>query len=236
MVVAFPQQIHEIRGREGTVWTLLTAETRLRIPVAVLTKALLTRGFSFLLVHSRTNSAKAARKGRSLTRYRTLLEDCLAAVGRSSNCRANRVRERVGRWPRAPGGRSVNSRVASDIAGSLTPERRRWEAPAPRCSGSRSRARERRRSRAAAPHGRRAGAPRSALAFARESQSTRRRLGGRGAARARLPPGGGLEASALSAMARPGRHRLCGDRPHRRGDRDRDQNQELRRAPPRPCP
>src|ERR1019366_3490870 len=32
----------------------------------------------------------------------------LAAVGRSSNGRANRVRERVRRWVRARGGRSVN--------------------------------------------------------------------------------------------------------------------------------
>src|SRR5664279_3097365 len=85
------------------------AEIRVRIPVAVLTKALLTPGFSFLVgpITDQFRESVPAR-GRSLTRYRTLLEDCLVAVGRSSNGRANRVRERVRRWPRAPGGRSVN--------------------------------------------------------------------------------------------------------------------------------
>jgi hypothetical protein len=44
--VAFPQQMTHIGKRERTVWTPLTAEARIRIPVAVLTKALLMRGFS----------------------------------------------------------------------------------------------------------------------------------------------------------------------------------------------
>ena len=67
--------------------------------------------------------------------------------------------------------------------------------------------------RAAAPRRGRAGSLRSALAFARWSQSSRRPLGGRGAARARPSPGGGVAAAALAALARPGRHRLRGDRP-----------------------
>jgi hypothetical protein len=60
--------------------------------------------------------------------------------------------------------------------------------------------------RAAAPQRGRAGALRSALAFARWSQSSRCPIGGRGAARARPSPGGGVAASALAAVARPGRH------------------------------
>jgi hypothetical protein len=81
----------------------------LRIPVAVLIKALLTRGF-FVSSGPFTDQFRESgpARGRSLTRYRTLLEDCLAPVARSSNGRANRVRERVRRWLRAPGGRSVN--------------------------------------------------------------------------------------------------------------------------------
>lgn len=43
-----------------------------------------------------------------MTRYRTLLEGCLAPVGRSSNVRPNRVRARVLRWLRTRDGRSVN--------------------------------------------------------------------------------------------------------------------------------
>ena len=58
--------------------------------------------------------------------------------------------------------------------------------------------------RAAAPHGRRAGALRSPLAFARPSQSSRRSLRGRSPAGTRAPPGGGLAASAFPAVARPG--------------------------------
>lgn len=63
------------------------------------------------------------------------------------------------------------------------------------CSGAR---------RAAAPHRGRAGCLRSALAFARWSRSSRRPLGGRGSARTRPSPGGGVAPSALAALARPG--------------------------------
>jgi hypothetical protein len=87
--------------------------------------------------------------------------------------------------------------------------------------------------RAAAPGSRRAGPLRSALAFARSSQSSRRPLGGRGAARARLFRGGRVAASALAAVAGPGRHRLGGDRAHRHRRRNRDQDPHVRPAPSR---
>ncbi len=87
--------------------------------------------------------------------------------------------------------------------------------------------------RAAAPHRGRAGSLRSALAFARWSQSSRRRLGGRGAARARPSRGGGVATSALAAVAGSGRHRLGGDRAERDRHRDREQDQDVRRSPSR---
>jgi hypothetical protein len=89
--------------------------------------------------------------------------------------------------------------------------------------------------RRAAPHGRRAGALRSPLAFARPSQSSRRSLRGRSPAGARAPPGGGLAAAAFAVLARSGRHRLGSDCPHRCQHRDRDEDQNLRRATPLPC-
>jgi hypothetical protein len=57
----------------------------------------------------------------------------------------------------------------------------------------------------------RAGAPRLALAFAREPQSCRRPVGGRGEARAGSSRGRGLAASALRGLAGCGRHRLGRD-------------------------
>jgi hypothetical protein len=148
----------------------------LRIPVAVLTKALLSAAFSFLLgpITDQFRESVPAT-GRSLTRYRTLLEDCLAAVGRSSNGRANRVRERVRRLPRAPGGCIVNYARRQQYRRLSHTGKRAWEASSPRCSDSRPRARERWRSAAAAPRSRWDGAPRSALA----SLAGRSRVGAR---------------------------------------------------------
>ena len=71
---------------------------------------------------------------------------------------------------------------------------------------------------------------RSPLALARAAQSSRRSLEGRGAARARTPRGGGLAPSALLDVAWPGRHRLGGNRSHRRRDCDRDENADVRRV------
>jgi hypothetical protein len=49
-----------------------------------------------------------------------------------------------------------------------------------------------------------------------------------------LPPRGGeLAPSALLDLAWPGRHRLGGNRSHRRRDCDRDQNADVRRSSPR---
>jgi hypothetical protein len=97
-------------------------------------------------------------------------QDRLAAVGRSSNGRANRVRERVRRSLRARGGRSVNyarrqqyRRLSYAGKAALAKRRRR---------AARARGRERESAgarRAAAPHRRRAGPLRSPLAFARSS-------------------------------------------------------------------
>lgn len=51
--------------------------------------------------------------------------------------------------------------------------------------------------------------------------------------RARPSPGRGVAASALAAVAWPGRHRLGGDRAHRHCCRDRDEDQNVRPPPSR---
>ncbi len=67
----------------------LTAETRVRIPVAVLTKALLSEAFSVLCGPFADQSCESGpAKGRDSARYRRL-RDRLALVGRSSHGTAN---------------------------------------------------------------------------------------------------------------------------------------------------
>jgi hypothetical protein len=64
---------------------------------------------------------------------------------------------------------------------------------------------------------------RSPLAVARPPESGRRSLGGGGPVGARAPRGGGVATASLAVLARPGGHRLGGDRPHRCRHRDRDE-------------
>jgi len=140
---------------------------------------------------------------------------------------SGRYRLRLG--PSGAGGRirqcesSVRAKARSAVAARSSWSRRELRAsPAvsPACSrrpggagqrrGCAARARGRERGsggarRAAAPHGRRAGPLRRPLAFARPSQPGWRSLGGRGPARARAPPGGGLAAATLAALGRSGR-------------------------------
>ena len=95
-------------------------------------------------------------------------------------------RKRRGSWRRARGGRTVNyarrqqyrrlSHAGRAALGSVMAALLGLVVAHRGSGGAR---------RAAAPHGRRAGPSRSALAFARWAQSGRRTLGGRGAARAR---------------------------------------------------
>ena len=90
------------------------------------------------------------------------------------------------------------------------------------------------RARRAAPGARRgARCPRSPLARARRSESRGCSLGGRRAAGTYAAAGRGLAAEALASMAGARRCRLGGDRPDRHCGRDRDEDQNLRRAPSR---
>ena len=139
----------------------------------------------------------------------------------------------IGPWQTQPSARARSALAASSRRSQL--ELRASPAVSPALSRRKGGGGERRRRaaraggrergsggarRAADPHGRRVGLLRSALAFAGWSQSSRRPIGGRGAARARPSRGGGVAASAFAAVARPGRHRLGGDRAD--GDRGRD--------------
>jgi hypothetical protein len=91
-----------------------------------------------------------------------------------------------------------------------------------------------RRARRNAPGARRGGwCPRSPLARARRSESRGGSLGGRRAACARAAAGRGLAAEAHASLAGTGRYRLSRDRPDRDCSRDRDEDQNLRRAPSR---
>ena len=82
-----------------------------------------------------------------------------------------------------------------------------------------------------APRGARTRPLLAPLAFTCAPESGGSPLGGRGAARARAIAGGGVAASALAAVAGPGRHRLGGDRADRDCGRGRDEDANLRRPP-----
>ena len=186
--------------------------------------------FCFLAVHSRTNPAKACPQ-KGVARPDTgPWQDRLAAVGRSSNGRANRVWKRVWTRRRAQPGRSVNYArrqqyrrlshagkaapgsvivgllglaVAMALGELLVPRPSGWVSM--RVTGSRS-----------------------------LGGVGRRALGGLGAARARSASGGGLAASALAALAGRWRHRFRGDRANRGRRCHRDEDEDLREASPRP--